>query len=233
MRQGGKRAKLGYVIHQNITLETWRHWFPRHACTVLHLLVARWRTQCPQLATHSAAVTFFSCCSSGQSEAANSSGWAGILRADAWRFRSSRQSHAPTTKHGSASVRNILSFACFFCCIVGTLVKDPRSSRFSCVLSDAGGQTNSAGPPTPVLVWPSNRGRGSESRVLYRGTSSSRECRSFGPVHTSSPNPADQSSLAAPECRRITAQLEVGWKYFVFLYPLCRVSARFVVEKSL
>lgn len=25
-----------YVIRQNIRVETWRHWFPRHACTVLY-----------------------------------------------------------------------------------------------------------------------------------------------------------------------------------------------------
>lgn len=86
-----KGAKIGYVIHQNITVDTWRHWFPRHACTVLHLLDARWRTQCPQLATLQPKSRFSAAGSSGQSEAANATRWAGLLSAD-------RDVYAPLAK---------------------------------------------------------------------------------------------------------------------------------------
>lgn len=111
-----KGAKIGYVIHQNITVDTWRHWFPRHACTVLHLLDARWRTQCPQLATHSAEVTFFSCWLLRPIRSGERHQVGRPFERGPWRIRSSGQSHAPTSKHGRVSVTNILSFACFLAC---------------------------------------------------------------------------------------------------------------------
>lgn len=188
MRQRERKgAKIGYVTHQNITVESWRHWFPRHACTV-HLLDARWRTQCPQLATHSATVTFFSCWLLRPIRSGERHKVGRPFEHEPWRLRSSGQSHAPTTKHGRVSVTTILSFACFFG-MVGRPVSAPRFTQLMLRVIGRWEQTNSGCRrllPTPFPMWPSHQGRGSESRVLYRGTSSSRECSCRQKLWTSS-----------------------------------------------
>lgn len=104
-----------YVIRQNIRVETWRHWFPRHACTALYTSPGCAAEHNVLNLPHTQLRSRFSAAgSSGQSEAASSTGWAGLARADVRRFRYSCQSHAPDHRTWYGSLTTCLSFACFF-----------------------------------------------------------------------------------------------------------------------
>lgn len=117
-----------YVIRQNVRLETWHHWFPRHACTVLYTSSGCGCEHNVLNLPHIQPRSRFSAAGSfGQSEAASSTGWAGLALAYVRDVSAALvKATPPTTEHGRAS--DELPVVCVSFWVVGTPLRALRSS---------------------------------------------------------------------------------------------------------